>query len=62
MARGWGVAASLIYILFPVWGIFHSSRSLPCAIGIMLGVGVAGLVAFLLRNEQDGHSQVSGGI
>jgi len=61
-ARGWGIAASLINVLFPVWGIFHSSRSLPGAIGIMFGVGVAGLVAFLWRNEQHGHSQVSGGI
>jgi ABC-type proline/glycine betaine transport system permease subunit len=44
--KGWGIAASLTYVLLPVWSI-HSSRSLALSLGAMLALGVIGLVVFI---------------
>lgn len=47
--RGWGIAASLTYVLLPICGTLYSSRSLPSSIWAMLGIGVLGLIAFSWR-------------
>jgi len=51
-ARGWGITASLTYIFIPLWSIIYFSRSVWGAFGVMLAIGIAGLVAFLWRDEQ----------
>jgi hypothetical protein len=55
-ARGWGIAASVAYILFFLMGGlagFHCWRSLPGAASIILAIGIAGLVVFLRRYETE---------
>jgi hypothetical protein len=47
-ARNWGIAASLIYVLAPVWSIIHHPGSILGALGIELAIGVIGLAAFAL--------------
>jgi hypothetical protein len=47
-ARNWGIAASLIYVLAPVWPIIHHPGSILGALGIELAIGVIGLTAFAL--------------
>jgi hypothetical protein len=49
--KGWGIAASLAYILFFLMGGYHCWRSLPGPSCVVLAVGVTGLVAFSRRNE-----------
>jgi hypothetical protein len=47
-ARGWGIAASLIYVLTSLWPIIQHFGSILGAPGIELAIGVAGLAAFAL--------------
>jgi hypothetical protein len=47
-ARGWGIAASLIYVLAPLWQIIQRFQSLFGVPGVELTIGVVGLVAFAL--------------
>ena len=44
--KGWGIVASLTYVLLPVWTIY-SSHSLAFSLGAMLALGVIGLVVFI---------------
>jgi hypothetical protein len=55
-ARGWGITASLTYILISLWSIIYFSRSVWGAFGAMLASGIAGLLAFLWRDEQHDSS------
>jgi TPR repeat protein len=50
-ARWWGIAASAINVLLPAWLVIHFSRSFRNNETILLGIGVAGLVAFSSRYE-----------
>src|SRR5271157_950091 len=45
--RGWGIAASLIYIPVSLWGIIFFAQPLWGSEGIAMAAGIAGLVAFL---------------
>jgi hypothetical protein len=58
-----GIAASLILIGVPLWGIVFFSRSLWGNEGIVLVIGVAGLIAFLWPNKKShsGRSGLDGG-
>ena len=56
-AKCWGITASLMYIFFPIWNIIYFSRSVWHSFGVMFATGVAGLVAFLWRDEQHGSSK-----
>jgi len=58
-ARGWGITASLIYILFSLSEIVYFSRSVWGALGVMFATGIAGLVAFLWHYEQHDSSRTS---
>jgi hypothetical protein len=62
-ARGWGIAASLIYVLTPLWPIIQHFGSILGAPGVELAIGVAGLVAFGLspgiKREADDFSPES---
>jgi hypothetical protein len=62
-ARGWGIAASLIYVLLPLWAAMYFPRSVWVPFGIMLATGVAGLVAFSWSDKQrsSGNSGLEGG-
>ncbi len=58
-ARGWGIAASLFYILVSLLPIISFSRSVWAGVGVVLtnfglvlAIGAAGLVAFSRRYEQ----------
>jgi len=58
-ARRWGIAASLVYIVLSLWPVVLFWRSawesfwfLWANFGLVLGIGVAGLVAFVRRYEQ----------
>ncbi len=51
-ARGWGITASLAYILFSLSEIIYFSRPVWGASGVMLATGIAGLITFLWREEQ----------
>ena len=46
--RGWGIAASLIHVLAPLWLIMQRFQSVLGVPGIELTIGVVGLVAFAL--------------
>lgn len=48
-ARGWGIAASLIFLLAPIWPTIFSSQLPWRGFGSILVVGVVGLVAFSHR-------------
>lgn len=48
-ARGWGIAASLIFLLFSLWAIFFGSESIWGLVGVELALGVVGLIAFSPR-------------
>ncbi len=50
-ARGWGVAASLMYIMLPL-SIIYFRPSVWNHFAVMLGIGIAGLAAFSRRYEQ----------
>jgi peptidoglycan biosynthesis protein MviN/MurJ (putative lipid II flippase) len=51
-AGGWGIAASLMYILIFLWPIIFSLRSVwPHHVGALV-IGMVGLVAFVRRDEQ----------
>jgi FtsH-binding integral membrane protein len=52
LAKGWGVAASLTYILLSLWLIFYLSGSIPSCVWVTPAVGVTGLVVFFWRDEQ----------
>jgi hypothetical protein len=56
-ARGWGIAASLTYILISLWSIIYFSRSVYGAFGVMLATGITGLVAFLWHDERHDSSK-----
>jgi hypothetical protein len=45
-AKGWGVSASLIYILLFSYSTIRLSRPIWSSFGLLLAAGVAGLVAF----------------
>jgi predicted permease len=45
--RGWGIAASLIYIPVSLWGIIFFAQPFWGFEGVAMAVGIAGLVAFL---------------
>jgi hypothetical protein len=47
-ARNWGIGASLVYVLAPLWPIIHRFGSIPGAPGVELAIGIIGLVAFAL--------------
>ena len=47
-AKGWGIAASLIYVLTSLWPIIQHFGSILGAPGVELTIGVVGLVAFAL--------------
>jgi Peptidase family M50 len=51
-ARVWGIAASLIFVLVPIWPITSSSQPPWREFGFSLVVGVVGLVAFSHRLAQ----------
>ena len=51
-AKGWGVSASLIYILLFLYSAIHHSRPIWSSFGLLLAAGVAGLVAFSWPNER----------
>ena len=51
-ARGWGIAASLIYVLTPIWPIISFAPTPWRAFGFLLVVGIVGLVAFSHRLAQ----------
>ena len=56
-ARGWGITASLIYVLFSLSEIIYYSRPVWGSLGVMLATGVAGLVAFVWRKDRHGSSE-----
>jgi hypothetical protein len=45
-AKGWGVSASLIYILLFLYSTIRLSRPIWSSFGLLLAVGIAGLIAF----------------
>jgi len=45
-ARGWGIAASLIYVLISLWPIIYRSDSDWGAPGLEFAIGLGGLIAF----------------
>ncbi|MGA7219448.1 MAG: hypothetical protein WBX38_14090 [Candidatus Sulfotelmatobacter sp.] len=45
-AKGWGLSASLIYILLSLYSTIRLRRPIWSSFGLLLAVGVAGLVAF----------------
>jgi hypothetical protein len=47
-AKGWGIAACLVYVLASLWPIIHRFGSILGAPGVELAIGVIGLVAFAL--------------
>ena len=55
-AKGWGIAASLSYILISLQLIIFFTRSVWSCSGVMLVVGIVGLGAFLRRDEQQHDS------
>jgi hypothetical protein len=46
-AKRWGIAASLVYVLAPLWPIVHRFGSVLGAPGVELIIGIAGLTAFV---------------
>lgn len=50
-ARGWGLAASSIHVLLPLWMILFRSYSIFSCQGVGLALGVVGLTAFLSRDK-----------
>jgi len=51
-ARAFGIAASLIFVGVPLWGITFFSQSVWGNEGIVLAIGVAGVVAFSWSDKQ----------
>ncbi len=58
-ARGWGIAASLTYIFLPLSIMYFEDSSLWVDFQLMLAVGIAGLLAFAGRYEQDDSTRIS---
>jgi Zn-dependent protease len=56
-ARGWGIAASALYVLIPVWSMIRLSRPLWGPYGIPLATGVAGVIAFSWPYEESEPSE-----
>jgi hypothetical protein len=56
-ARGWGITASLIFVLTPLWAMIYSA-SFSGSIGFELAIGFVGLLAFFrpyqIRPKTDG--------
>jgi hypothetical protein len=52
LANGWGVAASLTYILLNLWLILYVSGPLPSCVWVVSALGVTGIVVFLWRDGQ----------
>ena len=52
-ARSWGITASLIFVLAPIWFIVHHPGSILGALGVELAIGVIGLVSFALSPRTD---------
>jgi hypothetical protein len=46
VSKGWGLAASMTYILLPILSTIHSSRPFWGSFWLMLAIGIAGLIAF----------------
>jgi hypothetical protein len=59
-ARIWGLAASLINLLISV-GLIYLSRS-PRRLWLVLGVGIAGLIAFWRRYDQPASTTTTQGL
>jgi len=51
-AKGWGIAASLIYVLLSLWEIVFSKRPWNSFLGT-LAVGLVGLIVFLWPYEKE---------
>src|SRR6266446_5821285 len=58
-AKGWGIAASLTYILGSLLEIIFFQRSVWSCNGVVLATGIAGLVAFLWPYEPHDFSKNS---
>jgi hypothetical protein len=58
-AKGWGIAASLTYILGSLLEIIFFKRSVWSCNGVVLATGIAGLVAFLWPYEPRDFSKNS---
>jgi hypothetical protein len=50
-ARVWGIAASLICILLPVWSIINHRGAVSSGHWVELAIGAAGLTAFSRRSQ-----------
>jgi hypothetical protein len=50
-ARGWGIAASILQILTPLWHIIRYPRSIHTYNVLVLAIGIAGLFAFSMRDK-----------
>jgi hypothetical protein len=46
-ARNWGIAASLVHVLAGIFHLYWWHHKVP----VQLAVGIAGLIAFLRRDE-----------
>jgi hypothetical protein len=47
--RAWGIAASILMAMYPLWHIIHSPRSIRTYAIITLAVGIVGVIAFAMR-------------
>lgn len=56
-ARGWGIAASLTYIIISVWSIIYFLRPVWGAFGVIFAIGITGLIAFWWRDERGDPSK-----
>ncbi|MGO9337393.1 MAG: hypothetical protein ACLPY1_07795 [Terracidiphilus sp.] len=50
-ARRWGIAASILQILTPLWHIIRFPQSVHSYTFLMLTIGIAGLVVFSMRDK-----------
>jgi hypothetical protein len=62
-ARGWGIAASALIAMHPLWRIIRFTRSVHAFNILVLAIGILGLVVFSVRDkvtpEQDDEEPVS---
>ena len=51
-AKGWGIFASLNYLLLPLWQIIYFSRSVWDYHGVVMAIGLFGMIVFLRRDNR----------
>jgi hypothetical protein len=51
-AKGWGIAASLIFVSLSLWEIVFS-KGMWSSFGVMLAVGITGIILFVWPREKE---------